>query len=76
MVHPMHRNDTIEWKEVKVFAGYDEDGEAIINILGRDMTEAHEKADTKAQLKIANAASEAKTAFLFNMSALTKILEK
>ena len=32
------------------------------------MTEAHEKADAKAQLEIANASSTAKTAFLFNMS--------
>ena len=32
------------------------------------MTEAHDKADTKAQLEIANASSAAKSAFLFNMS--------
>ena len=51
-----------------MFAGYDENGEVIINVLGRDMTEAHEKADTKAQLEIANASSAAKSAFLFNMS--------
>ncbi|MDD6190217.1 MAG: ATP-binding protein [Firmicutes bacterium] len=65
---PMHRNETLEWHEINVFAGYDENGEAIINILGRDMSEAHEKADTKAQLEIANASSAAKSAFLFNMS--------
>ncbi len=65
---PMHRNGGIEWHEINVFAGVDEDGEAIINILGRDVTEAHDKADTKAQLEIANAASAAKSAFLFNMS--------
>ena len=65
---PMHRNGGVEWHEINVFAGYDEDGEAIINILGRDVTEAHDKADTKAQLEIANAASAAKSAFLFNMS--------
>ena len=58
----------IEWHEINVFAGYDENGETIINILGRDVTEAHEKADTKAQLEIANASSAAKSAFLFNMS--------
>lgn len=51
-----------------MFAGYDEDGEAILNILGRDVTEAHDKADTKAQLEIANASNAAKSAFLFNMS--------
>ncbi len=57
-----------EWHEINVFAGYDENGEAIINILGRDVTEAHDKADTKAQLEIANASNAAKSAFLFNMS--------
>ncbi len=57
-----------EWHEINVFAGYDENGEEIINILGRDVTEAHDKADTKTQLEIANASSAAKSAFLFNMS--------
>ena len=58
----------IEWHEINIFLGTDEEGEAIANILGRDITEAHDKADTKAQLEIANASSAAKTAFLFNMS--------
>ncbi|MGN1367754.1 MAG: PocR ligand-binding domain-containing protein [Aristaeellaceae bacterium] len=65
---PMHYAEKLEWHEVNVFAGYDEDGEAIINILGRDVTEVHDKADTKAQLEIANVANAAKSAFLFNMS--------
>ena len=65
---PMYYSGTLEWHEINVFAGYDENGEAIINILGRDVTEAHEKAETKAQLEIANASSAAKSAFLFNMS--------
>ena len=65
---PMHYLDKIEWQEINVFAGYDDNGEAIINILGRDVTEAHDKADTKAQLEIANASNAAKSAFLFNMS--------
>ncbi|MDD6190059.1 MAG: PocR ligand-binding domain-containing protein [Firmicutes bacterium] len=65
---PVFDNKKIEWHEINVFAGYDENGEKIINILGRDVTEAHEKADTKAQLEIANASSAAKSAFLFNMS--------
>lgn len=65
---PMYYTDQLEWHEINVFAGYDENGETIINILGRDVTEAHEKADTKAQLEIANASSAAKSAFLFNMS--------
>lgn len=65
---PMHYTEKLEWHEINVFAGYDESGETIINILGRDVTEAHDKADTKAQLEIANASSAAKSAFLFNMS--------
>ena len=65
---PLGNDGRIEWHEINVFAGYDENGEAIINILGRDVTEAHDKADTKAQLEIANAANAAKSAFLFNMS--------
>lgn len=65
---PMYYTEKLEWHEINVFAGYDENGESIINILGRDVTEAHDKADTKAQLEIANASSAAKSAFLFNMS--------
>ena len=64
----IHYTKKPEWHEINVFAGYDENGEPIINILGRDVTEAHDKADTKAQLEIANASSAAKSAFLFNMS--------
>ena len=59
---------TDAWHEMNVIVGFDRDGEPILHILGRDVTEAHEKADTKAQLEIANAANEAKSAFLFNMS--------
>ncbi|MGN1093985.1 MAG: PocR ligand-binding domain-containing protein, partial [Candidatus Neoclostridium sp.] len=58
----------IEWHEINIFLGSDENGDRIANILGRDITEAHDKADTKAQLEIANAANAAKSAFLFNMS--------
>ncbi|MGN0691376.1 MAG: hybrid sensor histidine kinase/response regulator, partial [Oscillospiraceae bacterium] len=58
----------IEWHEINIFLGTDENGAPIINILGRDVTEAHDKADTKAQLEIANASNAAKSAFLFNMS--------
>ncbi|MGN0038897.1 MAG: ATP-binding protein [Coriobacteriales bacterium] len=58
----------IEWHEVNVFLGSDENGEPVANILGRDVTEAHNEADTRAQLEIAKASSAAKTAFLFNMS--------
>ena len=57
-----------EWHEINIFMATDENGEPIAHILGRDVTEAHDKADTKAQLEIANASSAAKSAFLFNMS--------
>ena len=53
---------------MNVIVGFDREGDPILHILGRDVTEAHEKADTKAQLEIANAANAAKSAFLFNMS--------
>ena len=56
------------WHEMNVIVGFDREGEPILNILGRDVTEAHDRADTKAQLEITKAASEAKSAFLFNMS--------
>ena len=64
----VHNGNRIEWHELNLFAGVDETGTPIINILGRDMTEAHEKADTKAQLEIARKANEAKSLFLSNMS--------
>ena len=38
---PIHYKGRIEWHEINVFAGYDDDGEKIINILDRDVTEAH-----------------------------------
>ena len=57
-----------EWHEINVFVNTEEDGSRVANILGRDVTEAHERADTKAQLEIANASNAAKSAFLFNMS--------
>ena len=57
----LHYTKKPEWHEINVFAGYDENGEPIINILGRYVTEAHDKADTKAQLEIANASNAAKS---------------
>ncbi len=65
---PERAENGIEWHELNVFTGYDSDGEPILNLLGRDVTESHERADTKARLEIAEAASKAKTNFLFNMS--------
>ena len=40
------------WYEMNVIVGFDREGEPILNILGRDVTEAHDRADTKAQLEI------------------------
>lgn len=45
-----------------------EDGRLAIISACMDVTKAHDRAETKAQLEIARAASEAKSAFLFNMS--------
>lgn len=60
--------DGIGWFEVNAFMGVDYDGTPAASVFGRDITEAHDKADTKAQLEITKAASAAKSAFLFNMS--------
>ena len=60
--------DGIGWFEVNAFMGVDDKGTPIASVFGRDVTEEHEKADTRAQLEIANAANAAKTSFLFNMS--------
>lgn len=57
-----------EWHEINVFIITNEMGEPMANILGRDITEAHDKADTLAQLEIAQRANEAKSLFLSNMS--------
>ena len=61
-------NGIDQWQEVNLFMGTNEAGEPVANILGRDVTEAHNQAETMAQLEIANRASAAKSAFLFNMS--------
>lgn len=61
-------NERYKWHEITLFMDADEHGEPIANILGRDVTEAHEKADTEAQLAIEREASKSKTNFLFNMS--------
>ncbi|MDD5791235.1 MAG: ATP-binding protein [Erysipelotrichaceae bacterium] len=57
-----------KYQEINVFHVVDEKGNSFIKILGRDVTDAHEKADAKAQLAIAKASSKAKSDFLFNMS--------
>lgn len=57
-----------EWHEITVFADIDDNGKQFINILGRDVTQQHEMANTKAQLEVELAANEAKLQFLSNMS--------
>ena len=68
MIYAGVTTNGIGWYEVNAFMGVDDEGMPIASVFGRDVTEAHEKADTKAQLEIANAANAAKSAFLFNMS--------
>lgn len=68
MIYAGTTEEGIGWFEVNAFMGVDDEGKPIASVFGRDVTEAHEKADTKAQLEIANAANAAKTSFLFNMS--------
>ncbi|MGN1338994.1 MAG: response regulator [Oscillospiraceae bacterium] len=64
----VHTGENSEWHELNVFTGVDENGSPIFNILGRDVTEAHDKADAMAQLEIVQKANEAKSTFLSNMS--------
>ena len=68
MVYAGVTADGIIWFEVNAFMGVGDKGTPITSVFGRDVTQEHEKADTKAQLEIANAANAAKTSFLFNMS--------
>lgn len=57
-----------EWHEINVFMGINENGEPVANILGRDITETHDRAETLAQLEIEKKANAAKSMFLSNMS--------
>lgn len=66
--YAVQKKSAVEWHEVNVFISTDELGNRFANLLGRNVSERHEKAEIKAQLEIATRASEAKTSFLFNMS--------
>ena len=57
-----------QWHELTLFIDADEHDEPVVNILGRDVTQAHRQAEAESQLAIAKAANKAKTNFLFNMS--------
>ena len=66
--YPATINGIRHWHEVNVFRGTGASGRPVANVLGRDVTEAHEQSDTAAQLAIARAANKAKSEFLSNMS--------
>ena len=61
-------NHKIRWEEINVFALTDANDNTIINLLGREVSETHNKANLEAQLKIAQASNQAKSKFLSNMS--------
>ena len=61
-------NGEPRWHETNVFLGSDANGDPIANILGRDITAAHEQADIAAKLEVASKANAEKSKFLFNMS--------
>ena len=48
----------IEWHEINIFLGTDENGAPIANILGRDITEAHEQQEIKERELRASAARD------------------
>lgn len=56
------------WCEYNVFMSADADGNPIVNILARDITEQKAREDAEAELNIARQASKAKSEFLSNMS--------
>ena len=58
----------IERHELNTFVAINEDNESIVYITGRDITEAHDKAEALAQLEIAKRTNVAKSMFLSNMS--------
>ena len=58
----------IRWHEVNVFYEAEEDEDRIVNILGRDVTDKHNREETVKELAVARAANEAKSRFLSNMS--------
>ena len=67
---PVYYPETDEhhWHELIVFSEANEHGIQVVNVLGRDVTIAHEKAEAEAKLVEEQAANKAKSNFLFNMS--------
>ena len=60
--------DETEWREINLFLGSDVNGDPIVNILGRNITEQRTRANAEAELKVAQQANRAKSMFLSNMS--------
>jgi len=63
-----HPGGAVNWLELNVFIGSDDEGAPVANILGRDVTERHTRAETDRQLLLAKQTSAAKTRFLSTMS--------
>ena len=61
-------NGEAQWHETNIFIGTDESGDAVANILGRNITETHRQAEIQQQLLVAQRSNAAKTSFLFSMS--------
>jgi len=58
----------VDWLELNVFIGSDDEGAPVANILGRDVTEAHTRDEKDRKLQLAQQTSAAKTRFLSTMS--------
>ena len=64
----------VEWHEINVFLGTDENGDPIANILGRDITEAHEQQEIKERELRASTARDqllsgiTKMLYIYNMT--------
>ena len=59
---------TRHWVEINVFISTDEHGDPVANVLGRDITDDHARAETERKLIVAQQASAAKSKFLSTLS--------
>lgn len=57
-----------EWRELNVFLNFNADAVPIVNIVGRDITKIKSRLEAEKKLEVAEAASKARSEFLFNMS--------
>ena len=58
----------VEWRETNIFINTDADGTPIANIVGRNITKQKLQMETEKKLEVSEAASKARSEFLFNMS--------